>query len=332
MPSPRSSSGRWGVIAIFLVAIVGFGVLYWQRHEANKRAHRQGANLTGPAATLDLGNGVTLELVRISPGSFQMGSPDSEPDRDVSEGPQHAVRIKKPFYIGKFEVTQAQWKVIRQPQSHSNVGDNFPADGTSWNDASKWCEEMSKRLGVTMRLPTEAEWEYACRAGTSTPFAFGATLTADQANFSTGDASAKGKTWAVGSGKPNAWGLYDMHGNVWEWCLDTLQPDYEGAPADGSAWVVADNKYNHVRRGGSWHEKPAECRSAVRWGSGSSEQDPDLRNDQVGFRVVVEVPAGKKGDKTDAAADPGTSTKRKRKRAATTNATTGPSTTQSVVK
>jgi formylglycine-generating enzyme required for sulfatase activity len=151
---------------------------------------------------------------------------------------------------------------------------------------------MSRNLGVTIRLPTEAEWEYACRAGTSTPFAFGAALLPDQANFAAADPKkSPGKTVPVGSHKPNAWGLYDMHGNVWEWCQDTLQGDYEKAPADGSAWLdEAHNKYNRVRRGGSWKEPATNCRSAVRYGSSSSAEEPDMRNDQLGFRVVVDIP------------------------------------------
>jgi formylglycine-generating enzyme required for sulfatase activity len=281
--SRRGEALTWIVVIVVVLCIAGGGLLYWQ----HRRAHDRQPKLDGPTAVLDLGKGVKVELVKINPGEFTMGSPSTEPDHDLSEEPQHKVTIAKAFYIGKFEVTQAQWGVIRGNQSEFK-GDSFPADGISWGDANNWCKEMSQKLKVKMRLPTEAEWEYACRAGTATPFAFGTELKPDQANFKPTNV---GKTSTVGSYKPNAWGLYDMHGNVWEWCQDTLQPDYTGAPADGSAWVdEKENKYNRVRRGGSWQETAANCRSAVRFGSPGDEKTPDMRNNQVGFRVVVEVP------------------------------------------
>lgn len=328
-PRPSHNAGKLGVVIIIAVALVGFGLMWWKRHSMSSGRHHKAPAvvLTGPTASLDLGNNVKLELVRIEPGTFTMGSPENEPDRDISEGPQHQVTIKRPFYIGKFEVTQGQWKVLRGLQSHANVGDDFPADGISWNDATNWCADLSKKLGVTVRLPTEAEWEYACRAGTTTPFAFGPALSAEQANLTTGPTPSTKKTWTVGSGKPNAWGLYDMHGNVWEWCQDTLNGDYMGAPADGSAWVDQANKFNRVRRGGSWMQKARECRSAVRYGSASSEKEPDLRNEEVGFRVVVDVPAGRAGAKTkaDTVADEQPAPK-KRKRKISTTATSAPTT------
>ena len=286
----RGAALTWVVAAVILLCAMGGSLLYVQ-HRAQKLRDTPAYQLHGPVASLDLGNNVHLELVRIEPGSFMMGSADNEPDHDISESPMHKVTIAKPFYMGKFEITQAQWKVIRQNMSKANDGDQYPADGIGWSDAAGWCDEMSKRLNVHVRLPTEAEWEYACRAGTTTPFAFGTTLTPDNANFSVTDAKPKiTKTTPVGTFKPNAWGLHDMHGNVWEWCEDTLQPDYDKAPADGSAWIDPTNKFNRVRRGGSWKETPGNCRSAVRFGSASSEKEPDMRNDQVGFRVVVEVP------------------------------------------
>jgi formylglycine-generating enzyme required for sulfatase activity len=277
----RAEALTWVVVIIVLLCLVGGGLLYWQTHR-----HRA-PELRNPVEAIDLGKGVRLDLVRINPGSFQMGSPDSDADADVSETPQHPVTISKPFYLGKFEVTQAQWKVLRANQSSFKGDDNLPADDVSWGDATNWCKEMSQRLHITVRLPTEAEWEYACRAGTTTPFAYGPKLTPAAANFA--DAKLE-KTSPVGAHQPNPWGLYDMEGNVWEWCQDTLQPDYTGAPADGSAWIdeKGDNKYNRVRRGGSWKDSAANCRCAVRFGSPGNEKEPDMRNDQVGFRVVVE--------------------------------------------
>jgi len=287
----RGAALPWVVLAVVLLCIFAAGLKYWQRKLRTNRT--QISRLTGPVATLQIGNGVKLELVRINPGTFMMGSPDAEPDHDISEAPVHQVTIARPFYIGRFEVTQAQWGVIRGNQSRSNVGDNFPADGISWNDATNWCKEMSTRLGVIVRLPTEAEWEYAARAGTTSAFAFGPSLPPVQANFNTGDPKTMpGKTVLAGSTKANPWGLFDMHGNVWEWCQDTLHDDYEKAPADGSAWIDPLFPYNRVRRGGSWSDPANACRSAVRWGSPGDAKEPDMRNDQVGFRVVVELRVG----------------------------------------
>ena len=287
----RGAALTWVVAAVVLLCVMGAGLRYWQ-HSLRSRPRK--VQLVGPAVAIGLGKSVKLELVRINPGTFMMGSPDDDPDHDISEGPVHSVTISKPFYMGKFEITQAQWGVIRGNQSSSNVGDEFPADGVSWGDATNWCKEMSTKLGVVIRLPTEAEWEYACRAGASTRFAFGTHLTARQANLNTGDPkSTVGKTTKVGSYKPNAFGLYDMHGNVWEWCQDTLHDDYEKAPADGSAWVDLANQFNRARRGGSWNDPASACRSAVRWGSPGSEKEPDMRNEQVGFRVVVETTSAK---------------------------------------
>lgn len=289
----RGAALVWVVSAVLLLCAIGAGLMYVQ-HRAMKKREASALTERGPVATLDLGKGVKLELVRIEPGAFMMGSPDNEPDHDISEGPVHQVTIAKPFYMGKFEVTQAQWKVIRGNMSKAADGDEYPADGISWGDATNWCTEMSKNLHVAIRLPTEAEWEYACRAGTKSAFAFGPTLSPSQASITVGEGPKKAtKTDPVGSFKPNAWGLYDMHGNVWEWCIDSLQPDYDQAPSNGSAWVVMENQFNRVRRGGSWKEPAGNCRSAVRYGSSGSEKEPDMRNDQVGFRVVVDVPTGK---------------------------------------
>jgi formylglycine-generating enzyme required for sulfatase activity len=289
----RGAALTWVVVAVVILSVAGAGLVYVRNRARQLKLHPV-AHLEGSTATLDLGGGVGLELVRINPGQFMMGAPESDPDFNVSEGPVHPVTIAKPFFIGKYEITQGQWKIIRGNQSHANQGDRFPADGVGWSDAANWCKEMSGRLGVTMRLPTEAEWEYACRAGTTTAFAFGDKLAAGQAKFNTGDPqSLAGQTAPVGSFKPNAWGLYDMHGNVWEWCQDTLQEDYAKAPTDGSAWVDLQNQYKRVRRGGSWKDTASALRSASRWSSNGDAKEPDMRNDQVGFRVVVEVPAGK---------------------------------------
>jgi formylglycine-generating enzyme required for sulfatase activity/uncharacterized caspase-like protein len=244
--------------------------------------------------TEDLGGGVRLDLVAIPGGSFQMGSADGDGDGD--ERPQHSVTIK-PFLIGKYPVTQAQWKrAAALPKVKTDLnsdpagfkGENRPIEQVSWNDAIEFCARLSKATGHEYRLPTEAEWEYAGRAGTSTPFHFGETLTTDLANYdgnytyaSAPKGSYRKQTTDVGSFPPNAFGLYDLHGNVWEWCLDHWHSNYKGAPIDGSAWITGGEPKYRLLRGGSWFHDPRDCRSADRNGN-----EPDGRDHGIGFRVV----------------------------------------------
>jgi formylglycine-generating enzyme required for sulfatase activity len=246
----------------------------------------------------DLGNGIQLEMVMIPGGSFMMGSPEEEEDSNDDERPQHQVTIKA-FCLGKYQVTQAQWKAVavfpqvnrELTQDPSNFkGDNRPVEQVSWEDAVEFCDRLSQYTGRTYRLPSEAEWEYACRAGTTTPFHFGETITTDLVNYNgnyTYGQGSKGvyrkETTEVGSfGVANNFGLYDMHGNVWEWCQDDWHSDYEGAPIDGSAWLDNEESSNRkLLRGGSWYDNPERCRSAFR-----SYDNLDSISDSIGFRVV----------------------------------------------
>ena len=250
----------------------------------------------------NLGNGTTLDLVTISGGTFTMGSPAGEEGRDWYgdfddalkgvnvEGPQHQVKIP-PFLMGKYPVTQAQWQAVAalpkverdlKADPASFKGDNRPVEQVSWDDAVEFCQRLSKHTGRKYRLPSEAEWEYACRAGTTTPFHFGSTITTDVANYRGTDWEYKGKTHPgsygqgpkgeyrqqttdVGSFSANAFGLYDMHGNVWEWCLDHWHNTYDGAPTDGSAWLSSGESNLRLLRGGSWYVSPWDCRSAFRY-------------------------------------------------------------------
>ena len=243
----------------------------------------------------NLGNQVALEMVMLPGGDFQMGSPSDEPQRSSSESPQHSVSVK-PFFMGKYAVTQAQWKAVAalpkikedlSPAPSNFQGDNRPVEGVSWNQAVEFCDRLAKHTGRAYRLPSEAEWEYACRAGTTTPFYFGATITTELANYngtSTYASEPKGtfrsQTTDVGSFPPNSFGLYDMHGNVWEWCLDNWHDSYVNAPTDGSTWTSGDSS-TRLLRGGSWFNGPWYCRSAFRNGV-----DPGGRFNGVGFRVV----------------------------------------------
>lgn len=249
---------------------------------------------------------VTLEMVAIPGGTFIMGSPEEE--GDDYEKPQHQVTLQ-PFFMGKYPVTQGQWKfVARLPQVNSELepdpshfkGDNLPVEQVSWYDAVEFCERLSVYTGKNYRLPSEAEWEYACRAGTTTPFSFGETITAELANYDARNTffeEPKGeylqKTTPVGQFPPNIFGLYDMYGNVWEWCLDDWHHDYKDAPTDGSAWFhsLNDNLYQRkgftMLRGSSWYDYPENCRSASRHYLNRAGRDN--YDDTIGFRVVCGV-------------------------------------------
>jgi formylglycine-generating enzyme required for sulfatase activity len=254
----------------------------------------------GPAKmmTLDLGGGVSMEFVLIPAGEFMMGSRDSvaevkrkakwESDWYKHEHPQHRVRITRPFYLAKYEVTQVQYERIIGENPSGSKGPNLPVEQVSWVNAVAFCRKLSERSGRTVRLPTEAEWEYACRAGTTTPFHFGETITSDQVNYNAKYAYAgyREKTTNVGSFPANAWGLHDMHGNVYEWCEDWYDESYYAvSPEEDPIGSTEDSRHAlgyRVLRGGSWSDSADYCRSAHRgcYGPAGSSRD-------YGFRVAV---------------------------------------------
>jgi len=223
----------------------------------------------------DLGNGITLTMVQIPGGTFIMGSPEGEAGRYKNETPQRQVKVPG-FFMGKYEITQAQYQAIMGNNPSKFKGEKRPVEQVSWNDAVEFCQKLSQKTGKTYRLPSEAEWEYACRAGTKTPFYFGETITTELANFG-------GKeTKPVGSFPPNAFGLYDMHGNVWEWCQDYWHDNYyNGAPTDGSAWLTGGDNTSRLLRGGSWLTILWRCRCAYRTNDSLTK-----RGNFIGFRVV----------------------------------------------
>jgi formylglycine-generating enzyme required for sulfatase activity len=285
-----------------------------------------------------LPNNVDLDMVSIPGGTFTMGSPKNEKDSHNNERPQHNVKVP-PFFMGKYPITQGQWKVIatrtdlkvkidleedpsyfKKPyQDQDREIDRWlrPVERVNWYEAVEFCQRLSKLTGRDYRLPSEAQWEYACRAMTEPldlakgesypPFYFGETLTDKLANYNASRTYAsepKGEngkeTIPVGQFPPNAFGLYDLHGNVWEWCMDDGHDNYENAPSDGSAWLDNNQEENldaenslestekdgnnpySVMRGGSWGDNPALCRSAIR----SLSFRRDFRDDNLGFRVV----------------------------------------------
>ncbi|MFN9487662.1 MAG: formylglycine-generating enzyme family protein [Cyanobacteriota bacterium] len=265
-----------------------------------------------------LADDLALTLLWIPPGRFWMGSPQSEPERQVNEGPQHLVQLQGCF-MGETPITQAQWREVARwneregerwgrelkpnPSRFQQPGDarffqreistdGRPVECVSWEDAMEFCSRLSQRTGRTFTLPSEAQWEYACRAGTTTPFAFGETLTDELANYRASETYGKGpkgayreQTTPVGMFPANAWGLQDMHGNVWEWCLDHWPGSYEGAPEDGSAWLLEEGQ-QRLLRGGSCFISPGYCRSAAR-----GRSLPGNALSSIGFRVVC-LPQG----------------------------------------
>ena len=253
----------------------------------------------------DLGNGVRLEMVRIPGGKFRMGSPESEDRRATDEGPQREVNVTE-FLMGRHEVTQRVWrevagypKVGRELNSDPSgfKGEDRPVEKVSWEEVKEFIARLNRKLGLReregYRLPSEAEWEYAARAGTGTPYGFGETIDAEIVNYNGNYPYGKGKkgqyrerTVSVGSlGVANGWGLYDMHGNVWEWCEDEYHSNYDGAPVDGGAWVSSAQAAIRVVRGGGWSDFAVICRSADRdWYS------PGYRGNLVGFRLSRTLP------------------------------------------
>ena len=289
----RSLTGFYIAVCV-VIALALFGGWFWKTWtvwwfdaaEAGRRQAEAAARLGMPVEqSVDLGGGARLELVLVPAGRFRMGSPAKEKYRSEDEA-QHWVVITRPFYMGKHEVTQEVWEKVMGENPSNFKGARNPVENVSWDD----CQEFLKKLNALgkergqFRLPTEAEWEWACRAGTRTRFCSG-DADAGLADYAWFDANSGNTTHPVGTRRPNAWGLHDLHGNVWEWCGDWYGEDYyakspkydPAGPATGSLRVL---------RGGSWYYYPNLCRSSARnWG------DPANGYGCFGFRVVV-VAAG----------------------------------------
>jgi formylglycine-generating enzyme required for sulfatase activity len=252
-----------------------------------------------------------LDMMQILGGAFLMGSLPDELDNYSNEQPQHEVTVPS-FFMARTPITQSQWRAVAaysevdsdlNPEPSSFKGDNRPVEQVNWDDATEFCRRLSQQTDRTYRLPSEAEWEYACRAGTPTPFHFGETLSDELANYCAQDREIvstlyKGiygrgilgqyreETTEVGQFPANPFGLFDMHGNVWEWCEDDWHDSYQGAPSDGTPWLDTERtEARRLLRGGSWNNAPRYCRSAYR---GNDTRDD--RFNGVGFRVCCVLP------------------------------------------
>jgi formylglycine-generating enzyme required for sulfatase activity len=241
--------------------------------------------------TITIDENVTMDFVFIPPGRFHMGSPRDVEKSKNDERPPHQVNITKGFYMGKYEVTQKQYLAIMKfHKGLKFVGDQLPIDNIDWHEASTFIEKLSQETKLKLRLPTEAEWEYACRAGTDTAFYTGNTISPDQANYNCKKTYMGGpqglpydETREVGSYPPNAFGLYDMHGNVWEWCSDWHNKDYYKFCDEDDPQGPHKGK-RKVTRGGSWNDGPDKLRSANR-----QSRSPKADRKYIGFRVVLDL-------------------------------------------
>ena len=279
------SQGQLGRISsLFVLFVLGVCSTQWSAYASpGTDVAEQKANQRSNTSDV-LTNSIGMKLVLIRPGEFIMGSPVGEAQRFDDEI-QHRVKLTRAFYLGATEVTQGQWKALMGRNPSFFTGDTLPVDTVNWEEAAEFCRKLSNQEGKKYRLPTEAEWEYACRAGTTTTFHTGDTISTAQANYHGGYTYGKGRkgvfretSTGAGSFAPNAWGLHDMHGNVWEWCVDWYGPYPKEDVSDPKG--ARDGEF-HVVRGGCWINFPAVCRSANR-----GKTVPISWNFNFGFRVV----------------------------------------------
>ncbi len=268
MTARRIAGAGGAAIALFLMAACS------TRQDASAAQQKAADKLGIPVEKILPKSGIVLRL--IPAGTFTMGSPKGETGRRDDEA-QHKVTLTKAFYIGKHEVTQGQWKKVMgdNPSRFKDAGDNAPVEYVNWHECTNFVKKLAVLEGMpqgSFRLPTEAEWEYACRAGTQTTFCYGDTLDTSRASFS------RQKTMPVGQFKPNAWGLYDMHGNVWEWCADWYG-SYTGDETDPTGPALGANR---VLRGGGWDFNAFYCRSAQR-----TDGFPPTRWNIHGLRICM---------------------------------------------
>jgi formylglycine-generating enzyme required for sulfatase activity len=244
------------------------------RHREPEKVH---ISIEEPEKLAKQGNSIGMKFTLIPAGEFYMGSEEYD-----DEKPVHKVKIKNPFYLGTYPVTQREWKAVMRRNPSDFKGDDLPVVGVSWDDVQGFIITLNEKEGTDKyRLPSEAEWEYACRAGTTTRYSFGDSES-KLGGYAWSDENSDYKTHPVGQKKSNSWGLYDMHGNVWEWVEDEWHDDYDGAPTDGSAW--GGDGVDRVHRGGGWLYTAEFCRSALRFC-----RPPGYRDIDIGFRLLREL-------------------------------------------
>ncbi|WP_321416947.1 SUMF1/EgtB/PvdO family nonheme iron enzyme [uncultured Methanomethylovorans sp.] len=279
--TPKEYSSTFGRMTYFILAIVliaGFGLIIMELNNKQDTPITDTSLSTSQVISQTYSNSIGMDFVLIPAGTFEMGS-----DYTESTQPVHQVTIGKNYYLGKYEVTQAQWKKVMGSNPSYSVGDNYPVEQVSWNDIQEFVRKLNEMEGTnTYRLPSEAEWEYACRAGTSSSYSFGNAVSM-LTEYAWYNGNSKNVVYSVGQKKSNVWGLYDMHGNVAEWVQDEWHDDYQGAPTDGSAWEDGTNSAC-VCRSGSFFHNADYCLSAYR-----DQGDPDSRVYFLGFRLLKEV-------------------------------------------
>ena len=305
-PAPAHALAKWGrrhgralaAAAMSVLAVGAVTAIVWHARPAPQAApEAAAAQASGAAGELTLGlGGVEMKLVLVPAGTFRMGSPAAEVGRYDDEGPRHEVTIEKAFYMGATEVTQAQWLAVTGSgpwagKPYVREGREHAASWISWGAAADFCRRLSDRTGLAVRLPTEAEWEYACRAGGSTRFCYGDDPQAEGLGnrawcYENAWGAGERYTHPVGRKEPNAWGLFDMHGNVLEWCSDWYDPAPYGRAGAAGGQPPRSGDFR-VHRGGAWNSHPRLCRSAYRAGNG-----PEVQAFLLGVRVAADLPGG----------------------------------------
>jgi len=265
------------IICIYILSIIGSIVI------SGCISSEEASEIIEPDETQEsITDSPSMEFVLIPAGEFEMGSPSTEKGRRSNEGPVHTVTIEKAYYMGKYEVTQKQWRDIMGSNPSAYKGDDQPVEQVSWEDIQEFIKKLNEMEGTDKyRLPSEAEWEYAARAGTTTRYSFGDDES-DLGDYAWYSDNSDSITHPVGLKQPNPWGLYDMHGNVWEWVQDKDHSDYNGAPTDGSAWESGEYPFRVLRGGGDGPSKM--YRSAVR-----IDYVQNTRPTNFGFRLLKEL-------------------------------------------